>query len=248
MNAIDAYHAARARQEALVPKYAKKLRRALQLSVEPAIALHEAGASPELAAAGVTSKEVIAVLAALYVDCGLAEARITYDSLTPAVKALAPVALVSQWGQRLKNFITGEGAESVRRITETTRKKVRQVLQHAAAAGDGVAVAAKKLRDEVAAFSVARSKRIVRTELVSASNYGSTLGAEATGLRLEKFWLATPGPRTRETHQAANGQGAALQGGMFTVGGYPCRYPGDPILPAGERVNCRCSIGYRRIT
>lgn len=248
MSTLDAYHATRARQEALVPRYAKKMRRALQLSVAPALALHEAGASPELAAAGVTSKEVITVLVALYVDCGLAEARITYDSLTPAVKALAPLALVSQWGARLRSFITGEGAESVRRITETTRKKVKAVLQQAAAAGDGVAVAAKKLRDEVAAFSVARSKRIVRTELVSASNYGSTLGAEATGLRLEKFWIATPDGRTRPEHAAADGQGAPLQGGMFSVGGYPCRYPGDPILPAGERVNCRCSIGYRKRT
>lgn len=247
MATLDAYHAARARQEALAPKYAKKLRRALQLSVEPSIAMHEAGASPELAAAAVTSKQVIAVLAALYVDCGLAEARITYDSLTPAVKALAPVALVSQWGARLKNFITGEGAESVRRITETTRKKVKQVLQQAAAAGDGVAVAAKKLRGEVAAFSVARSKRIVRTELVSASNYGSTLGAEATGLRLEKFWIATPGPRTRPEHQAADGQGAPLRDGFFVVGGEPCRYPGDPLLSASMRINCRCAIGYRKI-
>jgi len=108
------------------------------------------------------------------------------------------------------------------------------------------AVAAKKLRERVAGVAKERAVVIVRTELVTAANYGSLMGAQATGLRLEKFWIATKDGRTRPTHSAIDSVGAPLQDGIFSVGGAPARYPGDPILPVGERVNCRCSIGYRK--
>lgn len=245
---MQAYHDQQARLDALLPRYAKRLRTALLRSINQALAMHEAGASPALAASRVTSGEVVKVLAALYVDCGLAEARIQYEALTPATKALAPPQVLSDWGSRLRKFITTEGAQSVRRITETTRKAVQSVLTEAAAAGDGIAVAAKKLRDRIGFLSRARSVVIARTELVSASNYGSLMGAQATGLALEKFWIATPDGRTRIDHANANSQGAPLQDGFFTVGGYRCRYPGDPLLPASERCNCRCAVGYRRRT
>lgn len=244
---LESYAAQRARLEILEAKHAPKIKRALIRSAALAVEMHEAGAGPELAAARVSTKEVIRALEAVYLAC-LPEAALAYDSLTEGQKALAPPALVTQWGQRLKSFISKEGAESVKRITETTRKVVKDVLTEAAAAGDGIKVAAKKLRDRIAALAPERARRIVRTELVSGSNYASLMGAQATGLRLEKAWLATPDGRTRQSHIAADGQGAPLQDGMFMVGGYPCRYPGDVLLPASERANCRCSIIYRKPT
>ncbi len=240
------YHARIARLTALEARYIKQMRRALVVSAERAVAAHLAGASPELAAAMVTSARVIEVLEKLYVTCGDTEARIQYEELTPATKALAPPAVISRWGQRLRQFITTEGAAAVRGITETTRRIVRQALTESAAAGDGIAVAARRLRERVATLAPQRAVRIVRTELVAASNVGSLLGAEATGLKLEKFWIATPDGRTRPDHARANGQGAPLQAGFFQVGGYRCRYPGDPLLPASERCNCRCAVGYRK--
>lgn len=247
-SAFASYYAQRARLEALEAKYIPKLRRALLRSVEPAAELVLAGADGIMAAALVSTKEITAVLQALYVECGTVEAQLQYDALTPAIKALAPPSTVSRWGERLKNFITGEGAAAVKGITERTRRIVRSVLNEAAAAGDGIQLAAKKLRERVAELAPARARVIARTELVSAGNYGSLLGAQATGLRLEKFWIATKDARTRIDHVNADGQGTALQDGFFQVGGYPCRYPGDVLLPASERANCRCAVGYRRIT
>lgn len=243
---LEAYAAQRQRLETLEAKLAPKIRVALIRSVAPAIEMHQAGADPALAAAWVSTKEIIRALEAVYLAC-LPEAALTYDSLTEGQKALAPPAMLTRWGQRLKSFITQEGAESVKRITETTRKIVKDVLTEAAAAGDSIQVAAKKLRDQVAALAPERARRICRTELVSGSNFASLMGAQATGLQLEKFWIATPGPRTREAHQAADGQGAKLQDGFFVVGGEPARYPGDVLLSAAMRVNCRCSVGYRKI-
>jgi hypothetical protein len=205
----------------------------------------------------VDSKPIADALALLYVAAGLPEARITYDQLTEEAKAIgfglqtkaaAPPTLIGGWTDRLKRFITTEAAASVKAITATTRRIVRAVLSEAAEAGDSVQVAARKLRDKVAAVSKDRAVSIVRTELVSAGNFGSLLGAQATGLKLEKWWLATPDARTRQTHASANGQGAPLQDGFFVVGGEMCRYPGDPMLSAGERVRCRCAVAYRKLS
>lgn len=253
---LATYLAHRERLDALEPAYTPKVRRALLRSIERTVATVEAGGSIDLAAALVDQKPVADALALLYVAAGVPEARITYDHLTGdakglgiqlQTKAVAPPEIVTGWGARLKRFITTEGAAAVRGITETTRKLVRAVLSEAAEAGDSVQVAARKLRQRVAEVSKERAVAICRTELVAAGNAGSLLGAQATGLKLEKWWLATPDGRTRPTHSAADGQGAPLQDGFFTVGGELCRYPGDPMLSVGERARCRCAIAYRSI-
>jgi uncharacterized protein with gpF-like domain len=226
-------------------RYAARLRVALLRSIARAVAVVEAGGTAELAAARVSSTEVAAVLTALYVEAGTAAARRQYATLT-AAKAQAPPAVLLSWAQRLQGFIRTEGAAAVRGITETTRAQVRRILAQAAASGEGVAAAARALRNEVAALARARSLAIARTELVSSASLGSLLGAQATGLKLEKVWISAKDGRVRPTHASANGQGAPLQDGMFVVGGYRCRYPGDPMLPARERVNCRCTVGYRK--
>jgi hypothetical protein len=60
---------------------------------------------------------------------------------------------------------------------------------------------------------------------------------------MEKEWLATPDPRTRPTHVAADGQRVPLND-KFIVGGHEADHPGDIFLPPEERFNCRCTQGY----
>lgn len=241
---LTRYAARLARLDTLELRYEPRVRRALIQGTEAAADAAAAGAAPAVAAALVRNAFLVAVLQDLYEQCGLAEANDEYDYLTRTQKAQAPAGVSAGWAARLRRFITTEGATSIRGITETVRKKVQQVLAAAADAGLGVREAAAKLRAEVATFSREQAVTIVRTELITASNVGSLMGAEATGLRLNKFWIATPGARTRPTHQAAAGQTVALSQ-SFTVGGFAARYPGDPLLPAKERVRCRCSIGYK---
>ncbi len=238
------------RLRALEPTHTAAVRIALlRQGEEAAAALEQFDALPDqagiaLIAARLTSRWLVAPLQALYVACGTAEAADTYDYLTRSTKALAPPAVKTDWITRLRGFIATEGAVAVRGITESTRKVVQAVLTQAAEQGLGIADAARNLRRKVAQLAPERARRIVRTELVSAANYGSQLGATSTGLRLDKFWIATPGARTRPTHAAANKQTVPMSG-AFVVGGAMARYPGDPLLPAKERVNCRCSIGYK---
>lgn len=52
-------------------------------------------------------------------------------------------------------------------------------------------------------------------------------------------WKTRRDRRVRESHVAADAQERGADG-RFVVGGHRCEYPGDPSLPAGERINCRC--------
>jgi HK97 family phage portal protein len=57
-------------------------------------------------------------------------------------------------------------------------------------------------------------------------------------------WRSRRDNKVRETHQVADGQQQPL-GGLFEVGGFLLRFPGDPLAPAKETANCRCTINYR---
>lgn len=80
--------------------------------------------------------------------------------------------------------------------------------------------------------------RIAATEVSAAANFGLIEGYDQSGAVVEKEWLSAFG--ARETHGAASGQRVKLKE-LFTVGGEKARYPGDPRLSAGERINCRCT-------
>jgi uncharacterized protein with gpF-like domain len=89
-----------------------------------------------------------------------------------------------------------------------------------------------------------RADRIARTEVAAAVNAGvAAYAAEseaATGRAWWKQWWSSQDSRVRPTHRAAHGQ-LAPPGGRFTVGGAALRYPGDPLGPPTEVINCRCS-------
>jgi hypothetical protein len=55
-----------------------------------------------------------------------------------------------------------------------------------------------------------------------------------------KQWLTQGDDRVRDTHAAIDGErvdiGAAFSNGL--------RYPHDPVGPASEVVNCRCSLTF----
>ncbi|MET0271889.1 MAG: phage minor head protein [Phenylobacterium sp.] len=90
-----------------------------------------------------------------------------------------------------------------------------------------------------------RAETIARTEAVGAYNAGSFRGFQGLAAQLggkwEKGWLATEDDRTRPTHHKADLQRVPLDA-HFSVGGFPALYPGDPMLPAQEVINCRCSM------
>lgn len=91
-----------------------------------------------------------------------------------------------------------------------------------------------------------RATVIARTETLSALNGGRYDGhvwtADRLGGPFERVWVATMDTATRPTHAAAEGQRAALDG-AFMVGDppSPLRWPGDPLGPPEETIQCRCT-------
>jgi hypothetical protein len=91
-----------------------------------------------------------------------------------------------------------------------------------------------------------RAMTVARTETIGAVNAGifraAELEAQARG-DVAPFlqWIATEDARTRPSHRAADKQ-RTLLGQPFTVGGAKLLFPGDPRGPAGEVINCRCSV------
>lgn len=216
------------------------------------VKLVEAGASADVVAAHVTPSyfkhrlkdgALDVVLNAMYNKVIPAEAKIEYLHLVGETKA-APILPLGEWARRVKNFITLESSKAIVAITNTTRQKVRKVLKESAAAGEGIAETAKNMRTSITQFSNVRAKRIARTELLGALNTGSLIGAQTTGLKLDKVWLASVDGRTRESHIEANGQRVDINAD-FVVGGVPCQYPAAPTLSARERINCRCTQIYK---
>lgn len=111
--------------------------------------------------------------------------------------------------------------------------------------GESVEQLASRVR-QAANVTEPRADVIARTEVNAAANVGSytyaQLGASA-GLGMTKEWLAVLDSRVREDHRIANGQTKPMNE-PFIVGGWPMDHPGDFDAPAGEVVNCRCTIVY----
>lgn len=147
---------------------------------------------------------------------------------------------------RVSSWLATEGLRRVRGILETTRRHVARLLADGVAEGEGIPELAKRVRRGFSTAGRARAVRIARTEVVGASNLGAHIGAEESGLELDKYWVATADDRTRDDHAIADGQKVRLDE-AFTVGGYMMKYPGDSSMgaPASEIVNCRCTVAFR---
>jgi uncharacterized protein with gpF-like domain len=58
---------------------------------------------------------------------------------------------------------------------------------------------------------------------------------------VRKTWMATNDARTRQSHRLADGDTVALNK-RFTAS--QSRWPGDPAAPAGQSINCRCTLTF----
>lgn len=145
----------------------------------------------------------------------------------------------------IQRYITDITADKVVLITETTKKLIKLIVGKAIAEGKSIPET-EDLIDKLYLDQIIpnRSRTIARTEVVSASNYGSIAGAKQTSPKLFKVWIPTFDDSTRETHLTMANHPPIGLDEQFNVGGYYAQQPGDFSLPASEVINCRCAIGY----
>lgn len=152
-----------------------------------------------------------------------------------------------EWLDEVDRFLREEGSREVRNIAATTRDRINEILQQGAEDGLGAEALARRIEDEIDATNRIRARRIARTEIITASNKASNVGAAATGLTLVKEWIHTADDRTREAHLQMTGERkfvAMDEEFVLPPDGETADYPGDPSLSAAQRVNCRCAIAH----
>jgi uncharacterized protein with gpF-like domain len=149
------------------------------------------------------------------------------------------------WDVVISSWLIDNKTKIWNSIDDTTKKEIYAKVAIALKEGTPIPIFAKELA-KTYSFSTRRGMLIGRTEIVSASNAGSLLGAKASGVPSKKIWLATQDDRTRDLHLAVDGQVVNTLDGNFQVGVDEMKYPADSSLGAApsNTINCRCTVIY----
>lgn len=143
----------------------------------------------------------------------------------------------------MADWINSFGASMIVRISSTTRKDVKRVIDKGIKDGLGEREIAKMIREVSPVLANSRAQRIARTEAHRASAISAQATAKASGVELKREWVAAKNERTRKSHRDADGQVVEMNQ-PFNVGGYDLMYPADPSGPAHLTINCRCAVAY----
>jgi SPP1 gp7 family putative phage head morphogenesis protein len=132
--------------------------------------------------------------------------------------------------------------ETLSRTRYNLLLKERQAMVQGFLRGDSYVNLVKDLK-ETFNKSFNDTLRIVRTEGTRAANDGQVAvydDAEGMGLEFDRIWVATLDSRTRDSHQALDGQIADKEG-YFHHAGAKAKAPGNFGI-ASEDINCRCTV------
>lgn len=125
-------------------------------------------------------------------------------------------------------------------------KRVRNAVAQGIIQGESVEEVGDRLTGELATSNATKMDMFARTAINGAQNAGRMdrlHEAEEMGIEIRKKWLATLDNRTRDTHQALDGQEQPIDE-PFVVDGMKIDYPGDPFAPPELSYNCRCTLTY----
>ena len=158
-----------------------------------------------------------------------------------------PMPPVADLDRHVEPYLA-EVRERLDGVGDRLAEAATQALSEGVAAGETHAQLQQRLRDVFAdsgaQLGEGRAARIARTEATAAFNAGAFAAAlELTGDErpLVKQWIARRDDRTRQAHRDADGQLQLLED-PFDVGGFEMRFPGDPLGPADQTINCRCIL------
>jgi uncharacterized protein with gpF-like domain len=162
----------------------------------------------------------------------------------------------------IEEFIAQYGAQKVSQIVEATREQLQRLILAGTKEGLGVAEIAKTIREKIPQIAALRANVIARTETHTSSIYGGLQAAKESRVPLKKEWISAEDHRTRDfgsgdgvvdefSHRAMDGVRVEMDD-LFMVPKKdgtkePMSYPGDPAGSAGNVINCRCALRYRRI-
>lgn len=201
-------------------------------------------------------KELIKVFESLYKEAAVLFGNATYRAVKiEANRKAETFGFNREWTNALLDFLMKQGFVLVADITKTTKDKLLAIVTKGVEDGLGVDEIVKLiLSDEQLAYAAFRARRIVRTEVMRASNMAAMKGAEAHGFEVDKMWISARDNKTRRIpedefdHWEMDGVVVPLNEPFTSTGkkGEPvvAMQPGDLQAPAGFTINCRCTVGF----
>lgn len=196
------------------------------------------------------SEPIKQALEEIYPPIGASAAKFSYQYIQSYEQKSLLDFFNAEWLQQMMDYFLLNAGQKIRGITDTTIKRIREVIAQAQSQNLSRREEAKYIQETLndPEFNRNRAFVISRTESTTAANYGINLGAESSDYYVQKYWLDTKDKRTRHDHIIAGLQPPIPMNTPFYVGGNPMMYPGDATAPADEVVNCRCVMGTSVIT
>lgn len=128
-------------------------------------------------------------------------------------------------------------------IEETTAALVTEQVEQARAEGWDTQQLRQAIED-VGVFSSTRALRLSRTLAGTSASIGQMTGAETAGAT-KKVWRTAADGEVRADHIDRSGETVDIAGEFsLQVGTVPPRFPLDPRIAPGDRINCRCSMTF----
>lgn len=137
-----------------------------------------------------------------------------------------------------KQILLQQDAFHLNFVNQTTRSQLAQVLGEAAASGASSQATAREIAD-VFNVRLKDARRIARTEIAGATSAAQVQGYKQTGVVERQQWNTSLDFVVRDSH-TIDGQVVGLDERFTLRSGLTASGPGDPVLPASERANCRC--------
>ena len=127
-----------------------------------------------------------------------------------------------------------------------THEEIQAVLDKGLKDGTGIEEFARQILDGGIRDERFKARRVSLTEVLTAHRVAQQEAFEQSPSVKEKEWMHTGSYKNepRENHMDMDGQRVPVDSPFDLTGAdgfsyYPM-YPGDTILPAGERINCHC--------
>lgn len=204
----------------------------------------------------VWDKEMMNIFEKMYKETAILFGNATYRVIKNEANQKAETfGFNAEWTREVLEFLAKEGFRLVADITSTTKKKLLDIVAKGVQEGLGTAEIVKLIMaDDMLAYSAFRATRIVRTEVVRASNIGAMQGARAHKFEIDKMWIAKVDSRTRRIpadefdHVELDGVVKELEEPFTSMSKEGVEVfamqPGDITAPAGFTINCRCAVGF----
>lgn len=155
----------------------------------------------------------------------------------------------------LKNYIKVHTAESVTKITNTTRKRLKKLFKDLQKQNEDLSIVdiSKEVSKAYSAFTPSRSLAIARTETHNASMSSQLKTAKDFQLPgMKKDWISSRNERSRDgsngpNHIEMDGKKVNIdeQFEVKNISGVDLMdSPGDPSAPANQIINCRCVLAF----